>query len=200
MQEIIGHHVCGDRNDSNEIVANKFPKALSIYDKQKLQTDRKYHPPYLGTGYYFWDYNISYSHYWGRNRVKGNYCIYEATILYNNDMLDLVGNRQDMEKFRDYYQKFEEAKQQNPKLHFDTYSIASCIEYMKSLGLFRYRAVRAIDRTKILEEYDYSLNGERNNKTNLNPLILVCVVEDGNDMLTSFKLKYNEQQEEDDYE
>jgi len=200
MQEIIGHHVCENRDDSEKMITRGFPKALSIYKKEELRKGN-YRPPYLGTGYYFWDYNIQYSHYWGKNKIRGSYCIYEATILYNSNMLDLVGNRQDMEIFRDYYQKFEEAKEINPKLRFDTYSIASCIEYMRELNLFTYKAIRAIDHTRTLKEYDYFFNGMTNNKTNLNPLIIVCLVEeDGKDLLTSFELKYEQENEEDYYE
>lgn len=185
MKEIIGHHTCANDGDGKNIEKQGYPRALAKFD---IKSNKN---PFLGTGYYFWDYNLLQAIWWGKEHYQNKYYIFEGTIPYDENILDLVGNRQHMEYFGTLYEEFRNA---NKKLSYEnrTYGVSACIEYFKSMGeeQFPFKAIRAIDHNALFnkkaEDFDYLFNDTNKSFVNLNPRIIVCVID--NAILEKFEL------------
>ncbi len=106
MIKLIGHHVCKNTGNAKQIEKRGYPIAFSEHNPDSKKN------PFLGSGYYFWDYNKGMAHYWGKQHYHNSYYIFEASIPYNDSIiLDLVGNRQHMEWFVGIMEDFKEANE-----------------------------------------------------------------------------------------
>lgn len=102
-------------------------------------------PQFLGTGYYYWDYNIEYAKIYGKRKYPYGFFVIETEMnLTFGTFLDLVGRRQDMEILLKL--KYRLAKIYKPA---SGWFLGSFIEFLKILqfepgyeDIFPYKAVR----------------------------------------------------------
>jgi len=82
------HHTCKKEGGKEGVIKN-FP-FLSEYSPSEGNT------PFLGQGYYFWDFNLDYAKVWGKNHYNGNFYVCESNIEIDHEidgfLLDLAGN------------------------------------------------------------------------------------------------------------
>jgi hypothetical protein len=185
MRKIIGHHTCNNTRNAEWIEQQGKPVALSVYNPNLRKN------PFLGTGYYFWDDNIEQARYWGRQRCNNKYYIFEGDI--NNDesiLLDLVSNRQQMRWLRTAMSNFAVYNNNNP--HWE---IGKFIEWLKKVSkkegfedIFPFKSVRAIDHNATIPKVEYYFDEKSEGFINLNPRIIVCIIEVSLLTLTNFKL------------
>lgn len=198
--KIIAHHTCENKGEIKDIELNGAFLSTNIdgnITNQKL----------LGTGYYFFDNNITMAHAHGKNRYRRKYYIFEAELnLKEDDFLDLVGNRTDMIWIQDVKKRFEPHLKDNQK------KLGAFIEFLKQKnsskefkGIFPYKAIRAIDNSvntdKIKEDQKihleevadeskmYFIEG-KDKFINLQPIYTLCLLELDKSIFTSFKHIY----------
>jgi hypothetical protein len=173
--KIIGHHTCSSTGTIQEIEQNG--PFLSTH----IQEDSKQHK-FLGTGYYFWDNNLKMAHVHGQNNYKRKYYIFEADLNMVEDwFLDLAGNRIDMLHFQAIMDRLIE----NDVTKKD-WTLAHFIEFLKTKEIFLYRAIRTIDTSAIPKEV-IKFVANRDKFTNLHPVFIVCLLDNGMDIINSFK-------------
>lgn len=172
----IGHHVC--KSGNKEYLLKNAP----FYSVCTPETeDGK--EPFLGNGYYLWDYNLETAHWWGNSHYKGDYSILSYPLTLSGDnFLDLVGSRQDMENFKKLVDKVRS------KPGCEAFGISKCILTLEKLnsedgfgGIFDYKVIRAVDITMNRASEIYDFASKRDGTTNLNPKILICF-KDKNDI------------------
>jgi hypothetical protein len=171
--KIIGQHTCS-KTDNIQVIEQSGP-FLSIH----VDTDEQQHK-FLGTGYYFWDNNIGMAHAHGQRNYKRKYYIFESELhLETASFLDLAGNRIDMLFFQELMEQL--------KTIVDTgnWTLAHFIEFLKRHHQFPYRAIRAID-SSINPKEMLKFVPNRPNSINLNPVFIVCLLDNRKDMIKSF--------------
>ena len=188
MMKIIGHHACKNTGDWDKIEKNGVPTAFSTYNPENSKN------PFLGSGYYFWDYNRGMAHYWGKRHYKKDYYIFQADIPYNeSDLLDLVSNRQHMEWIIDLMNDFKEENEGSG--HWE---IGKFIAFLKKISednseyaeIFPFKSVRAIDNSASFLKDEYTFYGQSKAFIMLNPRIIVCVIKPNPLTLQNLKLIY----------
>lgn len=179
----IGHHTVQNLGNFKQLEQNG--PILAEYNPVNKKL------PFLGKGYYFWDYNYEMALYWGKQRYNGKCYIFEGELsVQDNLFLDLVGRRQDMELFKRLMDRFKKFNNNND------WPIGKFIEFMKNLnaqqkynGIFPYKIIRAIDSSAKNMTKHYFSEGKKN-WIELNPRMVICLIEKNNLNLTSFKLVY----------
>jgi hypothetical protein len=180
MKEYIGHHTCSNQGGEEYVLAN-----APFLSKYEVGGEKN---PFLGSGYYFWDYDIPQAKRWGKLRYKSGYFVLEATINTTNDnFLDLAGDRQDMGYFLLVARKLV----QNKIIEKD-WKIGELIEFLKRLHAknpesFPYKIIRAQDCT-VLERNDKVYFREGNSYTYLNPRYIFCLIEVNDVALSNKKI------------
>lgn len=190
---ILGHHTCDSKGDISDIAEIEAHGPFLSYSNQLL-----------GKGYYFFDDNITLAHNHGYNRYKRKYHIFEAELqLDENIFLDLVGNRGSMK----YIQAMMQELAQYTK---DKWTLGNLIEFLKQknkeaidIGMpirpFPFKAIRALDNSvqdddekskKIKEDYRIYFNPQENKYINLQPVFIVCLLENDTSIIRSFKHKF----------
>lgn len=120
---------------------SNFP-FLSTYEPQKGKT------PFLGEGYYFWDYNLEYAKIWGKNHYANNFYICQSDISIENSddslFLDLAGNRIHLVGFIELLWEFNLIHEEGTK------GIDLCwiIDYLRTkcpAEVFPFEIIRAVD-------------------------------------------------------
>ena len=149
--------------------------------------------PWLGNGYYFWDTFIELAHWWGRQGYNDNYIICQAFIDKSlDDVLDLVGNTEQMKEFKEYVDILKRTVQK------DKITVAFVIEYMKKTSKeFPYKAIRAnfINSIKTDKNIkDNRLPGIPSNTAYLDttPSIQICIIDKSCIATDSFEIIYPE--------
>lgn len=193
LLKTIGHHAC-EQTGGEEYVTTEAP-FLSVRDEKKSKI------PFLGNGYYFWDYNFEYAQVWGIRMVKGAYFIVECQIsCEDSEMLDLVGRRQDMEWL---LQKYDIAIKSG-KLKSRTISALLTLLFelsqKKNKTIFPYLAVRAVDLdrnisqnrndTKHLEQKRIKFVEGKKNITSLDPRLVICIYDKNCGIIKSKRIIY----------
>ncbi|MVM34386.1 hypothetical protein GO755_30420 [Spirosoma sp. HMF4905] len=174
---IIGYHTCKKEGKIEEIEASgPFWSTHEPDDPAKHK--------FLGSGYYFWDNNKGMAHSYGKATYRRKYYIFEAELkLTEENFFDLVGNRIHMLAFMELVEKFKanyEASERWP--------VGAFIEFLKSKGIFPYKAIRALDSSiGIREITKFDFASQHDAFTNLSPIYIVCLLELDNTILTSFK-------------
>jgi hypothetical protein len=172
--KIIGQHTCSKTNNIQEI--EQTGPFLSTH----VDTDERQHK-FLGTGYYFWDNNIGMAHAHGQRNYKRKYYIFESELhLETEFFLDLAGNRMDMLFFQELMAQLKNV------VDTQNWTLAHFIEFLKRHHQFPYRAIRAID-SSINPKEMLQFVPNRPNSINLNPVFIVCLLDNRKDMIKSFK-------------
>mgnify|MGYP000117476776 CR=1 FL=1 len=179
--KIIGHHTCKNLGNKDEIE--------KPFLSEHVETDSSKHK-FLGTGYYFWDNNLSMAHSWGAKRLNKKYYIFECLLdIPSGKFLDLVGNRIDMLWFQEMIKLFMDAE-----IFKDSWSIGRFLEFLKlkskdvgKSDIFPYEAIRVLDYT--IDTKKKSIFAEDNEAyTNLNPVMIVCLTTLDSGMVQEFRL------------
>ena len=133
-------HTCSNKGGNKQVLKD-FPY-LSIYNPQENKT------PFLGEGYYFWDYNLEYAKVWGKNHYSNEYFICQSEISIDSEkdgyFLDLAGNREHLVGFVGLLWEFN-------LIHKDgTEGIDLCyiIDYLRTQcpsEVFPFEVIRAVD-------------------------------------------------------
>lgn len=143
---------------------------LSYYDSD----DQSKQKPFLGTGYYFWDYNMPQAMSWGRTHCRGNFVVIESEIEVPDEVyLDLAGSRQDMEYFLNLIERHQK-KGIDPQ----DWELGEFIEFIREenrrkRGIFEFQVIRAEDYLPPAGQFKYLFNYLKN-YTNLNPRFIIC--------------------------
>jgi hypothetical protein len=187
MVKLIGHHACRNTGNGLQIEKSGLPIAVSTYNPTNSKN------PFLGSGYYFWDYNIRMAKYWGKSHYDNKFYIFQADIPYNeNTLLDLVGNRQHIEWLVDLMDDFKEANEGNAHWNIGTF-----IEFLKEIAeeegysdVFPFKSVRAIDHSASIPNVEYYFDGQSKAYITLNPRIIICIIDANPLTLQNLKLIY----------
>lgn len=182
-----GYHTCSMQGGRDEVLKN-------------APFEAKHDPPrqhqFLGTGYYYWDYNLEYAKIYGKRKYPYGFFVIETEInLAFGTFLDLVGRRQDMDILLKLKSRL--AKIYKPA---SGWFLGSFIEYLKVLqfepgfeNIFPYKAVRVIDMAVKREdenEVKFVDKSDMYAYVNLNPRMIICVYEKNNAILQSSKIVY----------
>jgi len=182
----IGHHTCNNIGGEEKILEQ------SPFLSEK---DRFGNAPFLGFGYYYWDNNIDQAHIWGKTRCKNNYVIVKSELtLEGRDFLDLVGNRADMIEFVALHAKLS-AEHNNGK----QWPLGKFIEFLRKLnttkykGIFPWKVSRAVDLKSVssIKPSAFNFVYKKDNYTDLNPCIVICLYEK-NDVILQSKILINQ--------
>ena len=166
--EFTVHHTC-DKKGGKETVLKEFP-FFSIYNPQK---DMK---PFLGEGYYFWDFNLDYAKVWGKNHYSNNYFICESNISVDHEkedlFLDLAGNRKHLIGFVELLWEFNLIHEEGS----EGIDLCYIIDYLRTQcppEVFPFEVIRAVDY-KNNEQTGIKIvfNDMQKSYTILNPRIL----------------------------
>ena len=166
----IGQHTC-KRDGGKEFVLKNAPFEAEYNKDRELM-------PFLGIGYYFWDYNISQARSWGQNHYNNSFYILQTDLVVpDEEYLDLSGNRQHMDYFCQLVKRFTERG-----LNANRWEIGTFIEFIKGLRqkeddytIFPFEIIRATDfNVKELENYVYKFNSTKS-YTYLSPRFVICI-------------------------
>jgi|GEM_PF-249469 len=164
------HHTCSKQGGEHEVLT-EFP-FLSIYD---LENDKQ---PFLGEGYYFWDFNVEYAKVWGKNHYANDYFVCESEIEIDHDKdgfyLDLAGNRKDLVGFVELLWEFNLIDEDGIK------GIDLCwiIDYLRTQcppEVFPFKVIRAVDyKNNERVGIKVAFNQRQKSFTILNPRIIIA--------------------------
>ena len=143
---------------------------------------------WLGIGYYFWDSFIDLAHHWGKTHCNGNYVICKATENYSEEELyDLINNPEHIIQFRGITEalmaKYSKSKKQ--------LTVPFIIEYLKSIGVFSYKAIRACGIGSFYA-FTYNIVFSTGHKAFLEslPAWQICILEKQSVLSGSYKIVY----------
>jgi hypothetical protein len=171
--EFTVHHACEQTGGSQYVLANSpFLSKINL-------TSNPPKKPFLGEGYYFWDYNIEQAERWGRSQVKGKYFVIEAVIKIDSSedgfWLDLVGNRKHLVSFVTILNEFDLLDNENE--HIKNIDLCEIINYLRTkcpLDSFPFRAIRAVDNSVNTKYHKrIAFNYSKRNFTLLDPKIII---------------------------
>ncbi len=171
-----GHHTCKDSGD-RDVLTERAP-FKSKYDSE--------HKPFLGSGYYIWEDDLELAKWWGKVHYGKKFVIIEMILnIYDDELLDLVGNARQIREFR---QMYFEVKQKYSNL-----TLGKFIELLKRKGIFKYNIIKAIDTRPFMGEREkYYIRFSENQKTylNLHPRIFYCFLVNSSKYFTKKKIVF----------
>lgn len=167
-------HTC-KKEGGQEFVLRNIP-FLSEYDPDH---DKK---PFLGEGYYFWDYNEDYAKFWGRSHYNNKFYVCEADIEVDHEKdgfyLDLAGNRKHLIGFVDLLREFKLIHEEGTK-GIDLCYIINYLRKNFPEEVFPFRVIRAVDyknNEKAGIKIDFNDKEGKRSYTILNPRIIISFV------------------------
>jgi hypothetical protein len=181
MKSYTGHHTCSMGGGFNYVTENA--PFISVWPKDDDDDPRE---PYLGEGYYFWEYDVNQAKKWGKLWYTNWYYIFEASINTTADnFLDLVGDKQTIGHFLLLRTRLIADKSIG-----EDFTMGEVIEYLKRAnllrpGLFPYRIIRAQDY-KVLNKNNRLFFRRLQGYTYLDPCHIFCLLEK-NDVILSNK-------------
>lgn len=168
MENLTGHHTCKKDGGEAYVLANA-PFISEFVPSQQRK-------PFLGTGYYFWDYNLPHAKRWGNTHYKNNYYIVEAEINCEDNLyLNLAGNRRHMEYFLHLLERFK-----RKGVDAEKWEIGAFIEFVKKVNvkqpeIFPFQVIRAEDYFPSKTKFLYYFN-HLENYINLSPRFIICIL------------------------
>lgn len=178
MKDYIGHHTC-KQDGGKEYVLENAP-FFSAWKANSPTT------PFLGSGYYFWDYDVNQAKKWGTDHYKSSYYILQAIIhTTDENFLDLVGDRTHMEYLLKMAKRFAFAR----KKPFD-WKLGELIEILKrasktDTAVFPFQIIRAQDYAIYIDhEFKYFFR-DSYAWTYLNPRHIFCLITVNNVLLSN---------------
>lgn len=167
-----GHHACS--KDGGKAFVQENSPFISEYSKD----NEKDKLPFLGTGYYFWEYDLAQAQYWGRTHYNNNYFVISGKIKTTSlNFLDLVGDKEQMSDFVQLAKNYNVKKGRNPF----KWQLGYFIEFLKRVNkitpnVFPYSIIRASDYDiQLLDEFIIYFR-DSPNYTYLNPRHIFCLI------------------------
>lgn len=163
-------HTCR-KNGGIDFVLENAP----FYSEYNINTDKK---PFIGAGYYFWEYNLDYAKVWGKYHYKNDYFIVESKVkIENNDdesyYLDLVGNREHLIGFVELLREFDFLDSKGTK-GIDLCFIISYLRDNFPEEIFPFKVIRAVDyKNNENIGIKIAFNDKGSSYTILNPRIII---------------------------
>lgn len=162
------HHTCNKEGGAKEVLKNfPFPSVYMPDEGKK---------PYLGRGYYFWDFNIDYAKIWGEKHYANSFFVCESEIEIDHQkegfFLDLAGNRKHLVYFVELLAEFNLIHEEGTK----GIDLCYIIEYLRKYipESFKFEVIRAVDyRNNDLQGIKISFNDKTKSYTFLNPRIII---------------------------
>jgi hypothetical protein len=89
---------------------------------------------WLSPGYYFWEESIKAAHYWGQNRIRKDYIIFQAECFIDeNTCFDLVGSVPHRDELNTlFHQLVDEG------LISRETTVGHVIDFLRKAGIFKY--------------------------------------------------------------
>jgi len=134
--------------------------------------------PFLGAGFYFWEFNIDYAKTWGKRHYKNSYFIIESQIKISNEenhsyYLDLAGNREHLISFVNLLKEFELIDSKGAE-GIDLCTIISYLRDTFPEEAFPFKVIRAVDyRNDNTSGIKIAFNDKEESYTILNPRIII---------------------------
>lgn len=181
-------HTCS-KEGGTEFVLQNAP----FYSEYLPKEHKK---PFLGEGFYFWEYNLEYAKAWGEMHYNRKYFVCEAEIdidhITDGFYLDLAGNRKHLVGFVELLREFDLIHKEGTKGIDLCYIISYLRKYCPS-EVFPFKVIRAVDYKN---EEKIGIRIEFNDKatgsyTILNPRMLISFKnKDDIKFLTKLFLKF----------
>jgi len=145
---------------------------------------------WLGIGYYFWDTNMDWAIAWGENSYNNynkDFIVAKCKLDLTNNCFDLVGNvkhQMELMQSMDVMLKSNKIKKDDEKI------LPYILIFMKRMGLFNFKSIRASDMHKnILKLHFKPGKGEY---MIINQRVQICVIEKKEVLLRPFSVIYPE--------
>lgn len=163
------HHTCS-KEGGEAIVLKSFPFP-SIYDPKN---EKK---PFLGEGFYFWDFNLEYAKVWGKNHYNNDFYVCESDIDIDHDYesfyLDLAGNRKHLVGFVDLLWEFNLIHEEGTK-GIDLCWIVDYLRTQCPSEVFPFEVIRAVDyKNDEQSGIKIVFNDKQQSYTILNPRVII---------------------------
>ena len=167
----------------------------TLKDKGNIE-EIKRHGPYrcerddawLGFGYYFWDSNIEWAHWWGKCACNNKYIICESSLVIDERCFDLVGDPNHQRELIEVFKLLMSIGEFNSNR---AVTVASVIEYLKQKGLFDYDSIRSQHFSRDDTKVNY--NPIRPEYTFFGQKIQICLIKTNNLALQTFKVVFPEE-------
>lgn len=182
MKDYVGHHTCSNSGGKEYVITH----APFLSEWKEPLPESSYKTPYLGTGYYFWEYDLDQAKRWGKFRYNSSFYIVEGIIHTTNDnFLDLVGDRSHMS-----YLLFSAVKLVKKGLIEPSWKIGELIETLKKIGennakVFPFSIIRSMDYRHLTYK-DVRMFRNDESYTYLDPSHIFCLLET-NELILSNK-------------
>ncbi|MDB5262657.1 MAG: hypothetical protein JWQ14_1938 [Adhaeribacter sp.] len=162
------HHTCSNEGGRDHVLEN-VPFLSEYKPKEKKK-------PYLGEGYYFWEYNLDYAKVWGKINYFNQYYVCEGDVNIDHTeegyFLDLVGSRKDLVGFVSLLSEFNLIHEEGTK-GIDLCYIINYLRKNFDEEVFPFKVIRAVDyHNNDLHGVKISFNEDRPSYTILNPRII----------------------------
>jgi hypothetical protein len=167
----IVHHTCSKEGGSNFVLSN-----LPFLSKYKPSEDKK---PFLGEGFYFWEYNVDYAKVWGKRHYDNRFYVCEAEIEINHELdgfyLDLAGSRKHLVGFVELLKEFNLIHEEGTK-GIDLCYIINYLREKCPSDVFPFKVIRAVDYKnddQVGIRIDFNDKGNVRSYTILNPRMII---------------------------
>jgi hypothetical protein len=162
-------HTCSNSGGKDYVLKN-----APFHSEYNVRLSKK---PFIGEGYYFWEYNLDYAKVWGKNHYKNTYFIVESEIKIDSEddsnYLDLAGNREHLVGFVELLKEFDFIDERGTK-DIDLCTIISYLRNELPKEVFPYKVIRAVDyKNKETTGIKIDFNDKGSSYTILNPRIIV---------------------------
>ena len=188
MKSYIGHHTCKNEGGYNYVL--REAPFLSMWPEEG-EDDMGRKTPFLGEGYYFWEYDLKQAKWWGENFYENAYYIFEGSINTNDtNFLDFIGDTQKIGEFMLVLRKLVA----HNEIQID-FNIGEAIEYLKksnelSPGLFPYLIIRAQDYKHLHSATKLYFN-ELGHYTYVNTRHIICLLQKDDIILSNRKIVFS---------
>ena len=133
-------HTCSNEGGSEYVLQN-----APFYSEYLPKEHKK---PFLGEGFYFWEYNLEYAKAWGEMHYNRKYFVCEAEIdidhITDGFYLDLAGNRKHLVGFVELLREFNLIHKEGTK-GIDLCCIISYLRTNFPSEVFPFKVIRAVD-------------------------------------------------------
>lgn len=156
---------------------------------------------WMHDGYYFWEYEVNLSHWWGNAVHNGNYIICKSSYKIDTDFCwDLYNDHSAMKEFESLVNLIKEKNINKGK----KIKARDIIEYLIKNKIMKYEAVRFMGEGSISKNdkhyaaIDLAIRRHGNASLNLNPPIQICFFKKNALSRKGFKIIYPEKYVQDD--
>jgi len=161
------NHTCSKKGGKSHVEQN-----APFISEYKPKENKK---PFLGEGYYFWEYNLDFAKIWGKKHYQNYFYVLECIVDISCDdsfYLDLVGNRKHLVGFVELLWEFKLIHEEGTK----GIDLCYIIDYLRNRcpeEAFPFKIIRAVDnKNQEKAGIKISFNDKLSNFTILNPKII----------------------------